>query len=88
MLCCFRTRALTVLVIVQDDSGIPVRYFPPQEWNLRLYGAYTPPLNLFKEYYQPDLADLYQRTPTKSLDFGAGYKWNYKEATLIVATAR
>lgn len=75
-------------VIVQDDSGIPLRYFPTEHWTLRLYGAYTPPLNLFKQYYQPDLANLYAQTPTKPLDFGAGYKWNYREATLIVASAR
>jgi len=75
-------------VIVQDDSGIPVRYFPPQQWTVRLYGAYTPPLNLFKEYFQPDLAELYAHTPTKPLDFGAGYKWNYREATLIVASSK
>jgi hypothetical protein len=75
-------------LILQDDSGIPVRYFAPGKWSLRLYGTYTPPLNLFKEYYQPDLANLYSQTPTKSLGFGVGYKWNPKEADLIVATAK
>lgn len=75
-------------LIVQDDSGIPARFFSPQKWTLRLYGAYTPPLNLFKQYMQPDLADLYLHTPTKSLDFGAGYKWNPREATLIVASTK
>ena len=75
-------------LVLQDDSGIPVRYFSPEKWSLRLYGAYTPPLNLFKEYYQPDLANLYSQTPTKPLNFGVGYKWNPKEADLMVATTR
>ena len=75
-------------LIVQDDSGVPVRFFSPQKWNLRLYGAYSHPLNLFKQYYQPDLASLYAHTPTKPLSFGVGYKWNPKEATLIVAAAK
>lgn len=75
-------------MIVQDDSGIPWRYFDPQKWTLRLYGTYTPPLNIFRQHYQSDLAQAYSRTLTKSLDFGAGYKWNPQEATLIVAVAK
>jgi hypothetical protein len=75
-------------LIVQDDSGIPVRYFSPQKWTLRLYGAYTPPLNLFKQYMQADLAELYAHSSSKSVEFGVGYKWNPREATLIVASAK
>jgi hypothetical protein len=75
-------------LIVQDDSGIPIRYFSQDKWSLRLYGTYTPPLNIFRQYYQSDLASLYASSSPKSLNFGVGYKWNPKEADLIVATAK
>ncbi len=30
--------------VLQDDSGIPFKYFAPSLWNLRLYGAYKKPI--------------------------------------------
>jgi hypothetical protein len=75
--------------IVQDDSGIPLRDFDQRRWKLKLYGTYAPPLDIFAQYNQPDLADLYTKTPAVSpLTFGVGYHWNYKEANLLVATAK
>ena len=71
-------------VIVQDDSGIPLRYFDQTHWNMRLFGTYTPPLDIFKQYYQPDLAELYRRTTTLPLGFGIGYQWNPRDANLVI----
>ena len=71
-------------VIVQDDSGIPLRYFDPGHWNMRLYGAYTPPLDIFQKYYQPGLAELYGKTTTAPLDFGTGYHWDPRTANLVI----
>jgi APA family basic amino acid/polyamine antiporter len=75
--------------VVQDDSGIPLRYFDPKRWQLRFYGNYTGPLEIFKQYYQADLAAAYQSVRNRSpLDFGVGYKWQPDEACLIVATVK
>ena len=71
--------------IVQDDSGIPVEYFDPNKWNLRLFGVYLGPLELFKQHYQPRLQELFAQSNPPPLDFGLGYRWNYKEANLIMA---
>jgi len=71
-------------VIVQDDSGIPLRYFDPSRWNMRLYGTYIPPLDIFKQYYQPGLAELYRKTTTLPLGFGIGYQWNPRDANLVI----
>ena len=71
--------------ILQDDSGIPLAYFDPNKWNLRLFGVYLGPIDLFKQHYQPRLQGLYQQSNPPPLDFGFGYRWNYKEANLIVA---
>jgi hypothetical protein len=71
--------------IVQDDSGIPLAYFDPDKWNLRLFGNYLGPIEIFKQHYQPRLQELFARSNPPPLDFGFGYRWNYKEANLIVA---
>ena len=71
--------------IVQDDSGIPLAYFNPGKWNLRLFGNYLGPIELFKQHYQPKLQELFAQSSPPPLEFGFGYRWNYKEANLIVA---
>ncbi len=71
--------------IVQDDSGIPLAYFDPSKWNLRLFGVYLGPLDIFKQHYQPRLQEIFRQGNPPPLDFGFGYRWNYKEANLILA---
>ena len=75
-------------MIVQDDSGIPLAYFDPNKWNLRFFGAYLGPIDIFKQHYQSRLRELSEQTNPPPLDFGFGYRWNYKEANLIVATRK
>jgi hypothetical protein len=71
--------------IVQDDSGIPLAYFDPAKWNLRLFGNYLGPIELFKQHFQPKLQELFAQSNPPPLDFGFGYRWNSREANLIVA---
>src|SRR5919106_2990842 len=71
--------------IVQDDSGIPLAYFDPGKWNLRLFGNYLGPIELFKQHYQPRLQELFAQSNPPPIDFGFGYRWNYREANLMVA---
>ena len=74
--------------IVEDDSGIPVRYFTPDRWTLRFFGSYTSPIELFKKYYQPDLYQDYGNNNPKRLTFGFGYQINSRTSNLIVAVRR
>jgi hypothetical protein len=74
--------------ILQDDSGIPLRYFAPERWTMRFFGSYTGPINLFKNFYQPDLARYYAASSPKPLTFGFGYQWNPHDAGLIIATRK
>ncbi|MES2572213.1 MAG: hypothetical protein V4710_19430 [Verrucomicrobiota bacterium] len=71
--------------IVEDESGIPVKYFDPAEWRLRLFGAYPGPIELFKQHVQPSLKELYRQSNPPPLYFGFGYPWRPSESTLIVA---
>lgn len=75
-------------IIVQDDSGIPLDYFEPNKWNLRLFGVYLGPIDVFKQHYQVRLRELFEQENPPPLEFGFGYRWNYKEANLIVATRK
>ncbi len=74
--------------LVQDDSGIPCAFLPPEQWELRLFGSYPGPIPLFHNYTQPRLADLYRRMDPVPLDFGIGYRHRRGESTLIVAIRR
>lgn len=73
-------------VIVQDDSGIPLRdFFASGPWELHFFGSYTGTLDLFKKYVQPDLDHAYQQQGAVPLPFGTGYKWKLGESNLMIA---
>jgi hypothetical protein len=72
-------------IIVQDDSGIPVSHFSSAKWNLKLFGTYVGPIELFREHQQSDLTKLFEQNPAQPLTIGFGYQWNYHKSNLIVA---
>ncbi len=72
-------------VIVQDDSGIPLRAFP-KGWEVNCYGHYVPHRTTFAKFTQPDLAAVYQRNPPGPLGFAFGYHWQKEEGMLMLAT--
>ncbi|HEX4083923.1 MAG TPA: hypothetical protein VHY22_03350 [Chthoniobacteraceae bacterium] len=75
--------------IVEDDSGIPYHDFNPAQWQVRLFGSYQPPIDIFKQYFQPDLAGAYARSNPAPLTFGIGYRgWDFRKSALIVAHRR
>lgn len=75
--------------ILQDDSGMPIKYFDRAKWNLKFYGSYTQPIDLFKVRYQPDLRKIYQSDPTiKPLNFGIGYQFEVNTSNLMLASRK
>jgi hypothetical protein len=66
--------------ILQDDSGIPWKFFNTNAYTISLYGTYTGTIPLFHNY-QADLDSVYKKDSlkVKALPFGIGYK--YKEGT-------
>jgi hypothetical protein len=75
-------------VIVQDDSGIPYRFFDPAKWSLRYFGPYLRPVDTFKEYPQPDLLKAYTENVHEPLPFAFGYQWHPGCSSLLVATPK
>ena len=75
-------------VILQDDTGIPYRFFDPQRWQVRLYGAYFRHGDMFGKYDQPDLEAAYQSARPTALGFSFGYHWQRERGLLMVARVK
>src|SRR5262245_39753488 len=69
--------------VLQDDSGIPVRYFTAGQWELRPFGHYAGPIRIFAGRYQSQLSNVFRRAPP--IDFGVGYRWRLRESNLLLA---
>ena len=69
--------------IVQDDSGIPLKYFKGDQWVVTGLGRYAGPIDLFKERYQQDVAELYRAGKSEPLPFHFGYRWHSGESSLL-----
>ena len=74
-------------MIVQDDSGIPYKYFVDGTWNVKLYGGYKKVIPLFSSRIQPDLVRAYADTTkltSKYLPFRICYNVAVGETNLQV----
>ena len=84
-----KTRAMilaTADVVVQDDTGIPFRYFNHSPWRVRLYGQYHKPIKSLAFGYQADLEAAYKAKPGLApLPFPFGYHWRGQQSGLLVA---
>jgi hypothetical protein len=63
--------------VLQDDSGIPVKFFDTSLWDLTFYGNFVKPISLFYERPQDDLALIFANkgANVKPLPFGIGYQY-------------
>lgn len=71
-------------VILQDDSGVPFKLFDPEVWDITLYGKYSRPIELFKDYFEEDLFAAYQKS-SQPLLFHIGYN---SESNLLFAVRK
>ena len=75
-------------LIIQDDSGVPWKYFTPEQWQVQLYGDYVSPFGKdFQFRTQKDLRAAYeaQRKDVRPLSFRMGYGAGKIESNLQVA---
>lgn len=73
--------------IVEDDSGIPVRFLDNARWDLHPFGHYASELKLFPGTYQPQLKALFDKKARK-LAFGYGYRWRGSETNVLIAVKK
>jgi len=73
--------------ILQDDSGIAMKFFQKGAWQFNYYGTYKRPINLFAKHYQPELTKAYSDTlhRPRPLPFGTGYNWRQTDSNLLLA---
>jgi len=70
--------------LIQDDSGVPFRFFNKPDWNFGYYGIYTRPIAAFSHFYQEDLKKSWPSNAQK-LSFRFGYN---EESNIFVATRK
>lgn len=74
-------------LILQDDSGIPIRHFTSDRWQLSYFGQYTDVLAAYKPYFQEDLAAAFTRKAVP-MAFRIGYGAASDGGGLILATRK
>lgn len=74
-------------LVLQDDSGIPLRFFAEAAWERRMYGAYVGPIQLFANWYQKDMKAAYDKA-ARPIDFGIGYQFVSRRSNLQLFTRR
>lgn len=75
-------------VILEDDSGIPYRFFTNDKWTVRFYGHYAGPIKRFLKNPQPDLAKDNAASNPPPLPFSFGYQWQPSRSSLMIATPK
>ncbi len=72
-------------LVVQDDSGVPLRLFARDTWKLQFHGKYDAPTTEFGKYLQKDLKVEMQRNSSGKLPFSYGYAYRQGESNLLIA---
>jgi len=73
--------------VLEDDTGVPYRYFKRQGWGIQLYGAYAKPVEDFPAIVeQKDLKAAYDdpASQVRKLPFHFGYRWVSKIDNLLL----
>jgi hypothetical protein len=72
-------------LILQDDSGIALKFFSPYQWKLTFFGVYTKPVPLFAHRYQPELKEKFDTLSKGPLPFSYGYNSGIGKSNLMLA---
>lgn len=73
-------------LVLQDDTGVPFRFFRSAEWQVSLFGEYSRPDRPFRREYQPDLAEAFQDAgKVRELGFSLGYGYGRRPSSMMLA---
>ena len=75
------------LLILQDDTAVPYRFFKSGGWEVRLFGRYATPVKDFTNVEQEDLREAYEEPGrnVEPLPFHFGYRWRTRADNLLLA---
>jgi len=75
--------------LLQDDTGVPYRFFDKARWTLTFYGKYSRPISDFKYGFQKDLDAVYQQPGVaRELPFSFGYHWREGTSSVMLAVRK
>ena len=73
-------------LVLEDDSGIPLRLFKASEWTVSYYGKYDKPVKDFNYGFQEDMAKIFaDEKAVKPLPFSFGYHWKDGASSVLLA---
>jgi hypothetical protein len=74
-------------LVLEDDSGIPLRELARTRWRLEVFGRYRV-IRRFARHFQPELAGLIRERGGSALPFAYGYGFAPETSHLIIARRR
>jgi hypothetical protein len=75
--------------LLQDDTGVPYRFFDKARWTLTFYGKYSKPVSDFNYGFQKDLdAAFTQPGAARELPFSFGYHWREGTSSVMLAVRK
>jgi len=75
------------LFVLEDDTGLPYRFFKRGGWEVTLFGRYATPVKDFTNVEQLDLRAAYEdpEGSVRPLPFHFGYRWLTQVDNLLLA---
>ncbi len=74
--------------VVQDDTGIPLKGYDLNQWDLKPFGNYVKPIPVFAGNYQRDLAGFFTEQHAQPIEFNIGYQWKNNGSSILLATTK
>ena len=74
--------------ILQDDSGVPLRFFLKGDWDVTYFGYYDKPIPLFSNRFQESLKKNMTQYSKGKLPFSYGYDYKPGFSNLIFAVKK
>jgi hypothetical protein len=74
--------------ILQDDTGVPLAAYDGTAWQVRPFGRYTRPIQMFDYMHQPALTRLFEKAAPTMLKFRLGYGYGPETTGILLATRR
>ncbi len=79
------------MCVIQDDTGLPYKFFEDSGWKMKLYGTYTRPVSDFPYLsMQKPLEEAFRKDSANvgKLPFHLGYHWGTKKDVIIFASKK
>ncbi|HNW29180.1 MAG TPA: hypothetical protein PKN50_11945 [Spirochaetota bacterium] len=73
--------------LLQEDSGIPYRFFEAKDWNISLHGTYRV-IAIFANRFQKDLDEAMKKNNRGPLPFDFGYGFEPEKSNIMIAVKK